>query len=245
MRNNTSPNVVDALFERIEALESIVRTLATARRIGDTAIDGGSLTVRGGSLVAEDIDGSQLLYIGQGAVSGVPGSEQAFMRLSRANGKPFFVMTGANADRQYWLWHDSSGNPLMGDDIVSGQGLARPYLPYAAVPTRDIVTPPESTTSATFTALWTLLGRKQHPRLHCWLYATADAGTVGEFRIVDPQTGEAIAGPVTTGSAPYLDLIGELPGAHMSSLKLDVEARRTSGTGTVRVQVLYAYGIQS
>lgn len=109
----------------------------------------------------------------------------------------------------------------------------------------EVLTPPLSTTSATFEILWRYHGQKQLPRVRSLLLVDSDSDTTGE--IILSQGGVQV-GPTITVEAnanSYMWHDATVSGGHLSSLYLDLQARRTAGTGSVKVAPAWISGVQS
>lgn len=249
----------DWLVRRVTDLERQVRELQAGRRLEAATIGAGGLTIRGGivaikdngRLTADYANGATALDLGAHTL--INGAPAHGMLIRRPGGELAFWTYGLDSGGSaYWALYDLTGNIIMSDDAVSGQGLATPYIPLGTYPTRMLLTfasDGEKTTSATFVPLWTVHGHKQHPRLRVGVYVFADvAGTSAEIQLRDNGPGTIIAGPTTvsaTASPTLYELTGPWAGTHMERTKAELEVRRTAGTGTVWVQLAYAEGIQS
>jgi hypothetical protein len=164
----------------------------------------------------------------------------------RADGSVTSIQWDDDEGNGYWSWYDEAGNSVVSDDTVSGQGLARPYLQYASTPWTQVLTPPELTTLGTFDPMARIAGQKQQPYLRVYLLTQADVGTTGEVQLA--IGGSAITAAPTSipdGANLYQTVDAELPGEHLSIFTVDVEARRVSGAGSIRVGVAFASGRQS
>src|SRR5690606_23833543 len=95
--------------------------------------------------------------------------------------------------------YDVSDNYIVTDDVASGRGLARPYLPIML----GNVAPPDATTSlATFTPLVEGMAAVQHPVLFAYLLVwTSDASTAGEVRLM--VSGEQQGPTLTVQAGEY------------------------------------------
>lgn len=141
------------------------------------------------------------------------------------------------------LW-DSGGRVAVATDSVSRQGLARPLVPGAFYPMR--YTDWLASTSAAFEGLWKGELVKQQPRLSVALQVTTDAsGTAGEARVM--VDGVQLGAVQAVGFATSIRLVGPaaVAGDHMQKVIVEIQARRTAGTGAVRVAPLHVYGWQS
>lgn len=244
--SDQAPPNVDWLVRRVTDLERQVRELQAGRRLEAATIGSGGITVKGGTLRALYPDGGEAFLAGlhhlasgtpvRGIVVRRPGNVLSFWSFAREDG------TG----NSFWALFDRAGNIVVSDDAESGEGLARPWLPYVGRPSSDYVTP-LSTTSGTFTPLWTYAGVRQHPRTTARLLVQTDAGTTAEVQLRDTNNNTVVAGPEAVGASAntYVDLTGALTGPFSGFIKVDVEARRVSGTGSVRVVLVYAVGRQS
>lgn len=257
--SDQAPPGQDWLVRQIKDLQREMRELQAGRRLEAATIGRGGLTIRGGTvaitddgrLTADYANGVPALNLGAHTLG--DGTPVHGMLITRPGGEIAFWAYGTDSGGSaFWALYDLTGNIIMSDDAVSGQGLATPYIPLGTYPTRMLLTfaaDGEQTTSATFVPLWTVHGHKQHPRLRVAAYVFTDvAGTSAEIQLRDTVPGTIIAGPTTvsaTATPTLYELTGTLAGTHLQLVKAEVEVRRTAGTGTVWVQLAYAEGIQS
>ncbi len=224
------------LLSLIKELQKQVRELRRRSLFG-AAISEGDLSVR-------TSDGSTVLRVGEipygsGTVSG--------LAITRADGTlqaRFFDTSPGGGG--YWALFDEQQNVIVSEDTVASQGLATPYLQVKSMPSSEVTTVPQFTTSATFVPLHRLHFQKAQPWIRTWLITQTDAATVGEVRLA--VGGVAItAAPLPLAAAinTYQLLDAPVAGSHMSFQAIDVEARRVSGAGNVRVGVAFASGRQS
>ena len=104
-----------------------------------------------------------------------------------------------------------------------------------------------TTTSGTFVTLQTALGSKMNPKIAMQVMARSDPGTSGEVRVVD-EDGTQIGSTITVpaGTWTYYDIAPTaLPGAFKEPKSLNLQARRTGGTGSIGVCGISAEGRQS
>ena len=241
-------NTPDDLLERIRRLEAKVDELTRAAPIRNASIsDGGRLQVKG-------VTGRSLVAMGRSddpTLVAPDGHKQMAVFINRETGEPAFAMYDPlpNSDgfHQFWALYDRAGNVLVGDDTTSGQGLARPYVPftfndYAPVPTN-------STTSGSFVTVCRAAAvTKQHPQIKAGLTAVTSATTTGEVRLWDATHSVQLGATISLPAGTYQDFsIGPVPltGAHMDTVDIDIQARRLTGTGTVAVRGTSGYGVQS
>jgi hypothetical protein len=229
-------NQPEDLVARIKRLENQVATLKRGTTLSGSVLSRGSMEVQ--------TDTGQVLQ----RIGAIPfaGTTVRGIANYRADGSLTSIQWDDDAGNGYWAWYDEAGQVVVSDDTVSGTGLARPYLQYRAMPYSEVLTPPQSTTSATFTPLHRCHGQRQQPWIRTWLITQADAATTGEVRLA--VAGTAItAAPTTIAAASnaYQIVDAELVGDHLGLFAVDVEARRVSGAGSIRVAVAFVSGRQS
>jgi hypothetical protein len=136
--------------------------------------------------------------------------------------------------------YDSNNNIIFGNDAASAQGLARPYVPGAFYRARyaDWTV---STSAGTFETLWATRMLKQHPKLEVGVRASMDtSGATGELRVLvnGQQLGAISAVEFVLGY--FIFGAAAVAGDHMAALDVEIQARRTSASGAVRVEPWYA-----
>jgi hypothetical protein len=176
------------------------------------------------------------------------GSETAYgLTIFRTNGTMQASFFDTPSGSGYWAFFDEQGSIVASSDTVSGVGLALPYVPYHVMPYSEVLSPPQNTNSATFVPLHRVHGQRQNPRLRLLLLVDSDADTTGEVIVTDiggTQIGGVLDVPLASNSYRWWDVT--LPaGNHLDTQYLNVAARRTAGTGVVRVGVAWCAGVQS
>lgn len=239
------------LFERIRSMITTeVAKLLRSGLLRSASIGEGGLTLRGGFLqmLFGDV---QVLLVGPVTPRLPDGSPQLGLILRRADGSNVLDLYDADptdaggALQQALNWRDRLANVVLADDTNSGQGLARPWLSGQFARTRyeDMSV---QTTSGTFETLWETRISKQQPRLEVAYRATMDtSGTTGQTRVL--VNGTQLG---TTQSATFLlntYFIGPeaVGGNHMQDLVIEIQGRRSSASGALRVEALYWRGRQS
>lgn len=212
---------------------------------------GGRYTIRGGALVVEAADGDPSVYFGAVAPTLPDGTFQPGFIMWREDGTIAAAMydpspqpAGPGDYKQFLAIYDRAGNILFSDDTDSGQGIARPYLAYAFYSGRFTDTP-SVTSSGTFETLWQAVGYKQNPRLFVGASSLADSGITGEVRVLVNGTQLGTTQAVTASPVAHSFGPAAIPGSHMSSLTIQIQARVTAGTGNLRVLPSSANGFQS
>jgi hypothetical protein len=235
-------------------IDDSIAKYARSGALRNASITGGAgLTVgAGGKLVVQHPAGNTLMlmgaYDGSHTFDMPDGSRQPMALLYRADGSLALGMYDPNtADglQQFLALYDRAGNIIMSDDTSSGQGLARPYIPATFNRTRyaDFAV---STTSTVFETLWDAQMYKQHPQLVVRVRASMDtSGTTGELRVM--VNGVQLGTTASQSFAVASNAFGPaaVAGAHESLLKVEIQGRITSASGALKVEPLYAYGIQS
>lgn len=238
--------IIKKLTDRVTALEKLTRASATS-------IDGGVLEVK-------SVTGKLLWAFGDIAKAGVvdsatglpvtraDGSIQMGVAAFRDSGEIAFTvldLSNGGTYKQYWSLWDVQGNVIMSDDVVSGQGLARPYIPMAFIPTDTTVW--GATQGALFTDMAQSSFNAQHPQIYIDLLMYCDSGTSGQMRLIMDDTTQF--GPTISGGSGFTLMTPsyiKLPAlAWGTNHTLAVQACRTAGTGNVKVAVRGCYGVQS
>lgn len=233
------------LFDRIRQLvRDEVAKLLRSGLLRNASISEGGLTIRGGflRLVAGAVD---LFYVGPVAPNKADGTAQQGWIVRRADGTNVLFLRDAiptdagGALQQALNWYDRTGNVVLADDTNGGVGLARPWLSGGFGRTRftDFGV---GSTSATFETLWDQRISKQQPRLEVAYRASMDtSATTGETRVlvngVQLGTTQAETFSVATHFIGPLAVAGN----HMDDLLVEIQGRRTSTTGTLKVEPLY------
>lgn len=225
------------------ATDSIVLPHGRTLRIYDESDNliqtiGGDASDSSAGLKVLDESGNLIGFLGQAA--GGTGLE-----VHRPDGSLSFL-ANTSYSGGYVGAFDRGGNAVVTDDIDSGQGLARPYIPLAAFV--DTSAPTQTTTSSTFVQIATASGYKQHPKVHAWvLVHSSAADTTGEVQLVD-ASGTQI-GTTATIAASTLTAVeigpADIAGAHEQLVTIDIQIRRTAGTGTIGARGIALWGVES
>ncbi len=228
-------NQPENLITRIRELERRLAAVERGHSLSNSVLSQGALDVR-------TPDGTVIYRVGAFDLNGTLVYGMASFRY---DGTVQFFSWDTPSGGGYTSMWDEANNIIVSNDTASGQGLATPYIPLTGMPYASILTPPQSTTSGTFGGLHRVHGQKQHPWIRVLLITQADAATTGEVQLA--VGGVAISGitvvPASDNSYRILD--APVTGGHMDYLYVDVEARRTSGAGSIRVGLAFAEGRQS
>ncbi|NBE80302.1 hypothetical protein [Micromonospora rubida] len=239
-----------ALYARLNALEAEVRELRAGRRLEAATVGAGGLAVTGGGTVQVTAGGQVIVYDEQG---------NGMIRLGQVpfgdgSTKPGLVAFRSTAEGGtvamtlfdgVWAVWDRQSNMVMSTDEVSGQGIARPWLPvtWAGI---DYTQWP-GTTNAAFAAIVETLLPRQQPRIYLRIRHTTDAsGTTGELRVM--CNGVQLGTTIAVAFAQGITDIGPValpPAAFGAIMGLSVDGRRTAGAGVVRATVTASWTQQS
>lgn len=193
--------------------------------------------------------GTLILETGTMPYTHADGSEQQGIRVYREDGTLIAAVQAQPAvtgtDRQAWTLYDRAGNAILGDDPIAGAGLSGPYVPFAFG--RSWYLDWAGTNSAGFVDVYQTTIYKQHAMATIKVAHTNDvAAATGQVRLTvnGVATGSTIG---TTFSGGTVSTIGPfaLPGAHLASVDLRIQARLASGTGNTRCEVQGAWSIKS
>ncbi|OKI52848.1 hypothetical protein [Micromonospora sp. CB01531] len=246
--SDQAPPGTDWLVRRIADLERQVRELQAGRRLEAATIGAGGLTIKGGGSVTVT-DGGQVL------IHDTAGNRMIWLGLvpfgdgTRKPGLVAFRAGGGNAALSLYdgvpaIW-DNTGNIIFSSDEVSGQGIARPWLPVMWAGSDYTQWP--GTTSGSFSMVLETAVPRQQPKLFVRLRHTTDlSGTTGELRLM--CQGAQLGPTVTVSFAVNYTDIGPvaLPAGNFGeTLGLSVDGRRTAGTGAVRAMVTASWTQQS
>jgi|SRR5690606_30971878 len=234
---------------RVEKLERRQREDNSGRRLENSSIGAGGLRlIDGGSI---EIDGGELRLISEDGVVVARWGDTYYGDWSRGweffypSGQRAFLM-GGSPENPAIVIYDVGGRVVFATDAASRNGLARPYLNYRMVPTRnsEVVTNGPfwpSVEGGSYTPLFEGLNAFFHPRISFGVLTAAVSGdTEWRLRIEDTT--------IATGSGGGGD-VWEIPGwgsdflpGNRYRLRLDV---RQSDSTRAWAQITRCYGTQS
>lgn len=211
---------------------------------------GGQFTIRNGALVVESDAGQTSAFFG-GIYPATPdGKRQPGFILYREDGSKAAAMydpaPGPTPSdyKQFFALYDRDGNIVLSDDTETGLGLARPYVPFFFYSARFTDTP-QVTSSATFETLWLATAYKQNPISYVAAASVASAGTTGEVRVLVNGVQLGTTQSVTSTSAAHAFGPSLVTGDAFSTLTVQIQARVTSGAGSLRILPQMGTGFQS
>lgn len=255
--HNVAPSdPMTAVNRRIAALEQLVRELASAPTLQNSTLAQGSLNVVGGQMVING--GDFVLEDTTGTVTFRVGAQQYGDRgisVFRADGSIAMKVAkifGAGDSAQRLQFYDLSGASVGGDAALSPSGFDSPHMPLVWRPVDR--SDAKTTTSATFVSLFEHRGVRGNPGLPIqFSVLCSDATTAGEVQVIDTATGTGLSpffaspwvGTIPAGTTTATTLTAPalgLPGAANAAYTLQVQARRTAGTGTVSIAIAGSVG---
>jgi hypothetical protein len=224
-----------SITDRLETLENTPRST-------NTSVDQGTW-----KFVADN--GITMVEFGLNA----PGLGRGWIFLRGETGIPAFYLGGnQSSGNQFWRLCDNNLNDIITDDAQSGQGLARPYIPYPAIKFSEYISGTVTTASTTFVPAYLVVGKKQHPVIATQYVIVTPAGVSAEVQLVDTTSGNPasqiiIQGPNTFPGSTFtlVNIQGPLEGNHMDDFKVDLQFRVSAGAGTIGITHVFSYGRQS
>jgi hypothetical protein len=233
----------DSIDRIVADMQRRLAALEAGGRAGSTSVDSGRLAISGGTF---EVGPAPSVYFGP--INGSFG-----WQFKKDDGTLVFEV-GGSPGNQFWDFRDDEGNFILSDDTNSGFGLANPWLPVPCYPHYNGTGPNPlmTTTSASFTGAWITRTIVQQPYIFFNMLCrnTADGVTTGEIQLRDNTNSVVADGPTVLGANFFSRVtLGPYPlfGAalHKDELEMEVQIRRTAGTGTVGVVMLNAYQHQS
>jgi len=226
------------LIKAVAELKARVATLERTPNIGNTAIDRGALRIIHPS-------GNAVVSVGKATISDL--GDVWGLVLYDPDGSEAGVFASDDSGQTVLRFKDEAGRPVL-QARDSDFGLSHPLIPFTYMPYASYTTPVESTTSAAFQSLWTILGYVQTPQIQVGYRLQADVGTTGEAELFDDVRQLQLAGPISLGSGANLTqyFVGQLdPNFYFSGqpLQVDLRARRLTGAGVIRGNIFLAYGL--
>jgi len=228
------------LLARVQALEAAAQTRVPMD------------TITGGALQVQDVAGNTYFYLGQISPNLPDGAPQYGLLVYRQSGDEavgnlaMSMFCGTGALPQTFGLYDAAGNDVFTDDGLSAQGIGRPYMELGFQSSSSTVW--NSTSSGSFQDMFFSNPPHQHPKVtamgrvicptgvNAALQLTAGGVALGSPTAVTGNTG--VAQPFQIGPVAWA-------GSHIANVDLRLQARITSGAGTVQVGLANLYGQQS
>lgn len=223
-----APNANNRIEQEIARIWQVLNEQAR-KTLYSAAISGGKLTVQDGAefSVLHDIGGGWLLHVGKGTLG------KYFLTIRRDDGTVAFEIGTTGSGFQYWAGWDRAGHIVVGDDAVSGSGLARPWLPQATIPVLSTSIP--TTSSATYIATTsTAQMPKQQPYAELEALLLSTGGGVGNARFTMNGSQVGTVMPIASGAFAWQTIQTlPLPGDYDGRVTIDLQVQRTNASGAV------------
>jgi hypothetical protein len=243
-----------ALTRRVAELEKLVQQMSTASSLAYATIDRGGVTVtNGGSLQVVDTDGHVVAYVGAlpSPFNRSDGSAQPGMALYREDGSLAALLGDANPltlpYKQSFQIVDRANRIVVADDTNGGKGLAVPWVGGGLIMGDTNVSKWPQTTSSSFLSVSFGYYRIQNPRVQWDIQYVADSATAGQVRLMVNGIQVDTTQTVGTAFGLWTRYMVAIPGTWNVGdiVGVDLQARRTSGTGIVYAQSMRFSGDQS
>ncbi|MFJ8821631.1 hypothetical protein ACIREE_07595 [Streptomyces sp. NPDC102467] len=238
------PQLPEDIIDRLAQMERRIQQLSTAvnTRPALNTISGGGITITdGGSLSVRPPAGGPAVF----AVGRWSGDEYG-LAIRRQTGKLALAVhngDGSGTSQQAMRIYDSAEREIISDDVPNG-GLARPWL--AMLPPQDSSTArwPQTTATA-FTTIAMSYNVVWQPKMRLLMQTRASSGATGSVQVL--VNGAPWGSAVAAGSDfDRSDLISDdFASVYGTLVKVEVQARVTSATGTVFVNPVLMHGRQT
>lgn len=247
MSRGRSRNEQPDLISQIAQLQERVKNLEKVQRIGNTSVDAGKIVINNGAIVVQHANGAELFRTGREGIGASFIDDVYVTRVRRNDDSEAFVVYDDDTSADIpgaLLMYDRVGNIIFSEDYVTGNGLGRPYLSHSFATTSEHITPTVLTGSGSFDPLWTLTGEIQHSNIRLNVLIQADVGTTGEIRLYNPTSGLEIipTEAISSGENAYRYMQGPILDNYGEPYQYDLEVRVASGSGDIRVLLVYVMG---
>lgn len=233
-------------------IDDAIARFARSGFLRNASISDGGLTILGGFLkLIDKVLGVTLFYVGPVSPNKADGTPQQGWIVRRADGTVVLQLLDqyptdvGGALQQALNWFDRSGNVVLADDTNGGVGLARPHLASAFYASRqqDFL----KSTAAGFETIYRARVEKQQPKLYVEAWGTSDtAGTTGQMQVVVNGTVMGAAQNVASGVVTLFSFgPAAVAGNYGDTLNVEIQVKRTAGTGSVQVGASMVQGTQT
>jgi hypothetical protein len=251
------PPSADDIASKYNDLLRRVENLETARPLESASIGaGGVQVIDGGSIKVVAPNGTITATFGAlpSSFNRIDGTPQQGILVRREDGTVALMLADAspttNPIKQSWQFQDRIANIVLADDTNGGVGIARPYMSMGQwvdnVASGSSATP---TTSATFVTQQVAHVYRSQPRLVAGaIVNSTSAGTTGEIQITDfvgAAIGSPVAVPANAVSYVFFGPVAWPSWSFLDNGLLNLQARRTAGTGSIGVRGISLWGFQS
>lgn len=231
--------------------ERVAKAMRSAPLRNASIGDGGSLTLRGGTFRAkypEAEGGETAVSIGPQHHPTSGGYLGTGLLVQAPDGTDMIVARqDAQFDNTRVDIYDSGNRIIFGNDASSGLGLARPYLDSQPRLSRYVDWPTFTlATIDVWETVYEYSHTKQHPRLEVAVMASMDtAATTGELRVMVDGVQLGSTSSIAYAFGPSYFGPANVAGLHMAVLEVEIQVRRTTATGGMKLAPMYCRGRQS
>lgn len=244
----------DDLARKVAELEKLVQRSLAVNTFNAATIDQGALKViNGGSFqVIDPSTGTVIAYIGGIGFNDGSGRIQGSVQFTRADGTRALEMGDfgnipGHPFQQALVWRARGGQIIVSDDTISGNALATPYIPVGVF--CDVTGPLSTTTSAAFVGMQWADSYQQHPKVTGSVLVQVPSGSQADIRMTvsGQQIGSILTVPSGSNGQFTLPAAAWPSGTYAFGQRVVVqlEARRTTGSGSIGVRGLGLWGVQT
>lgn len=246
-----TPPGENGVMERLQALEREVQELRAARRLEASTIGKGGITVKGGAIILQRPDGTEIARLGaRSDLLPEPGGQpQSGFILRRNDGSIAFTVDDPDPTdgyKQILKISDASGNNILAEDANSGFGLGAPFISAGVFYNSDVSTMPGSNSTSLFQVMTGVIP-VSHPRAYVSIgaYVPGTAGLTGTIQLKANGVSQGNFSLPNNSFGSYdwiLDLKAISGSAYNSQVGLEILVSRTGGTAAdfIRVSPNYA-----
>lgn len=239
------PQLPEDIIDRLTQMERRIQQLSTAvntRPPLNTVSGGGVEITDGGYLAVRPPSGGRSIF----AVGAWDGDEFG-VAMRRQTGKMALSLhngDGSSTSQQPLRIYDCADRELFSDDIAVG-GLARPWLNM--LPPQDTMVThwPQTTTTSAFTTIAMSYNVIWQPSMRLLVNTRASSGAAGQVQVLvnGVQWGSVVsAGSDYDHTGPISD---DFTSVYNTLVKVEIQAKVTSASGTVYASPILMHGRQS
>ncbi|MFB7517830.1 hypothetical protein [Streptomyces sp. NPDC056144] len=235
------PQLPEDIIDRLTQMERRIQALSTAVNTRPALNE-----VTDGAFNVKLPNGNTVLQVGKWYED--PEKTEYGVALRRQTGElavALFNGVGTDTAKQVLRLYDAYAHEIFSDDIVKG-GIARPWL--AMLPPQDLASANWPATSTVNT--WTTIARSHNPvfqpQMRLIMETRVSSGATGEVKVLVEGTNQF--GPVVTAGNQFDatgPILADISARFGTTVRVEVQARVTSASGTVYAKPVLMYGTQS
>ena len=240
------PQLPEDIIDRLTQMERRIQQLATAvnTRPALNKVSGGGVEITdGGYLAVRPPSGGDAIF----AVGRWSGDEYG-LAIRRQTGKKALTLQngdGTSTSQQpLRIWDSTGERELFSDDVANG-GLARPWLTMLPPQDTAVARWPQTTVTSDFTTIAMSYNVVWQPRMRLLVNTRVSSGATGQVQVL--VNGAPWGNVVAAGSDfDYSGLISnDFASVYNTLLKVEIQAKVTSTSGTVYANPVLMYGRQT